>query len=385
MRWLIVAVVVLAAPASRAADKDAESVEIPLEEIWALDMPGTRDIRDLNTPDNPIVDKVLNQIREVRKFDHTFVVRGEGADALREFLRVRTDHPYWNRMPADEPLSIVFYSKPTREHVVLASIERKSTRFFPRYRFAPREGLVRTPALALIPIGKLSPARFEVKIERLPAEEKDLDAGFEDPPSSSPSDVASSCFFHIVEGNGGTPEIPWKASIPLKSVRATSMPGTQEIRDVGSDADDALVAEALKHIRDNWNEDSGMVVHGEGILALREFMRRRRQGLVSEKVAASRPMTLVFFTNTMASDVHLVSISRTDREISVKYRFVTREDAEAAQHLALIPLESLPPERYVVTFQLTQNEEEASRRDQSLFDEINAMCQPFSFTVAENE
>lgn len=163
------------------------------------------------------------------------------------------------------------------------------------------------------------------------------------------------------------------------------MPGTQEIRDGSSDADGALVEEALKHIRDEWKDDPGMVVRGQGVEALREFVRRREHGRESENVAASGPMTLVFFTNTMASNLHLVDIGRTDREISVRYRFATREDAVPAQHLALIPLESLPPERYVVTFQLTQTEKEASRRDKALFEQINAVCQPFSFIVAENE
>jgi hypothetical protein len=54
--------------ASFAAQPAIAPVEIPLDTIWGLDMPGTQDIRSLDSSDDPIVDQVLMQISETRRF-----------------------------------------------------------------------------------------------------------------------------------------------------------------------------------------------------------------------------------------------------------------------------------------------------------------------------
>ena len=50
-----------------------------------------------------------------------------------------------------------------------------------KYRFVPHETKEMTRHFALIPFGKLYPGRIEVKMLRLPMEQRFVDAGFQDP------------------------------------------------------------------------------------------------------------------------------------------------------------------------------------------------------------
>jgi hypothetical protein len=224
MRILLSLAMILAfscAAVATAAEADDPVVEIPLKDVLALDMPGTLDIRELNTPEDPIVDQVLKQISESRKYDHCFAMRGEGADALRQFLRMRGDHDYWNRLPADQPISLVFFTRPIHEDVVLHHIERRGRGFNLQYRFAPSNAAEASPRLAIIPVGKLPVGDYGVEVERSPAEAKHVSAGFEEPPPERYGDVCASCLFKVVEGPGGPPPPADLVEIPLKDVWAT--------------------------------------------------------------------------------------------------------------------------------------------------------------------
>ncbi len=378
-----------------AADPAIESSKIPLDTIWGLDMPGTRDVRSLDAPDDPIVGKARKQISESRKFDHGFAVRGERSDALREFLRVRADHPYWNRLPVDQPVSLVLFTKPLREAVVLHSIDRRETRIIPRFRFAPRAAAEAAPNLAIISLGKLPLGDYYVTPERLPAEQSHLDAGFEDPSPQRASEVYRTlgCSFHVVEGPGGTPPSEEPVEIPLKEIWAYNMPGTRDINEFGSsNAKESLVQRTLLGIRNTWRSQEGMAVSGEGREALENIVRlrealedsNRHPGKLKWNVLSTNgPVSLAFYTKGTHPYIHLEKVIKQGHAFTIKYRPIPQQTAMSRSTLALIPVGELPSGKYrVIVEQLPIAQEYVDRGfPQPQPELINSISDSFGFVV----
>lgn len=343
----------------------AAADEIALKDIWALDMAGTRDVRELDTPDHPIVDTVLSQISETRKHDHGFAVLGDGADAMREFLRVRTDHDHWNRLPADQPISLVFFTKPIREDLVIRSIERRGARFIPRFSFAPRDAAEPSPQLALVSLGKLPLGDYYVTPERMPAEQKHVDAGFKEPPPQKLRDVFMGCSFHVVDGAGGPPAAEKVVEIPIKTIWGYRIAGTQDLSVFRSpDTDEPLVGKVLLEIRHSWGHSEGMAVGGEGREALEDLHHKRVEMRERSEVSAEAPVSLAFYTRGIGWHIELEKVVRQGNIFAIQYRPIPNQAAMSDSHLALIPVGKLPPGKYRVN--VAQLPMEAEYEDQGL-------------------
>jgi hypothetical protein len=372
---------------SLAAEPKSEAVEIPLEEIWALDMPGTQHIRELDSPDDPIVDKVLNQISETQEFDHCFVVRGEGSDALDEFLRVRTDHAHWNRLPANEQLSLVFFTKPIREDIEIVSVTQRGKRITLRYRYAPPNSAESVPQLAVIPIGEVEVGDFyTVMIERSMADPDHLEAGFEEPPLDRQDDIRMSCVFHAVDGPGGPPPVEPPVEIPLSEVWAYNMPGTKDINDFGAPrAEDSLVQQVLRQVRETWNRNSGMVVVGEGRQALENIYRKRTEKVEWSEAPAGVPLSLAFYTRGIHEYVHIRTIERQGAKFVIRYALIPNETLMSRPTIALIPIGTLTAGKYSVAIERLSLDEEYIEQgiQEPPLQRNKDVCQSFDFVVVE--
>jgi hypothetical protein len=89
---------------------------IPLDRIWALGMPGTKDLRSLNekSKENPLLTGIEMALRVVppvgKKAKPVFVVSGTGAEALKEAHGVIVDDkPTAQTFPIGSNVSIVFF------------------------------------------------------------------------------------------------------------------------------------------------------------------------------------------------------------------------------------------------------------------------------------
>lgn len=146
-----------------AKESDSETITIPLDQIWAYDMPGTRDIAELESNGNPHMEHgpVVLEIRRslgVVPKGHLakvgFAVVGEGMDALREAHAVFTE----KRKPSQtlstgSNISIVFFSHQSNPYVHLDKVERKDNTVDIYYHFVPHETMDTSEHLALIPLG----------------------------------------------------------------------------------------------------------------------------------------------------------------------------------------------------------------------------------------
>ncbi len=160
---------------------------IPLEQIWAYDMPGSRDIRELEPKRNVrnlshkeyIHGSLVNQIvvllskmpKQGEKARPGFVVETKGKEALKNAHAVFLDR-HKNKaepetwLPKDTDLSLVFFTHATGWRVRINSVKRSPTLITVKYQFVDRH--IGTGRFALIPVGKLPKGSVQVTFEQMP-------------------------------------------------------------------------------------------------------------------------------------------------------------------------------------------------------------------------
>lgn len=155
---------------------------IPLEKIWGYELPGTRNIRELDSAarDPKTFTKSttyklakllsINVPDEGQQADPAFVVAATGKDALKKAYAVLTDKKKEREpLPRDSELTLVFYSYVTGWHAKINSVEQSPGLITVKYQFvAPQEPSFGAVRYALIPIGKLSKGTTRVSIEQIP-------------------------------------------------------------------------------------------------------------------------------------------------------------------------------------------------------------------------
>jgi hypothetical protein len=182
MRWLIAVVAVLlslTAPAGRAAEESAESVEIPLKEVWALDIPGTRDVRELQEipqlpPGKELFEKSLiaRIILELgtdlpQEVKPGFAVPGVGLEALQQMHDALVkDRERLKSFRQDDQITIAFFSYTFGQYLRLDGIARSDDAITIKYHFVAHASLDSTVHFALIPLGALPSGDYEVFLER---------------------------------------------------------------------------------------------------------------------------------------------------------------------------------------------------------------------------
>lgn len=152
----------------------AGAEEIPLKDIWALDMPGTGDINELaprktteETPVSRITRKLLSRSpKEVAS--KCFIVAGVDAKALRAAEDVLCgDNPPLESVPADKEVTLVFYNIPAPGYVHLKSVSKSDGKVTVPYEVVMHAQANVTAHFALIPLGKLPAGKLSVEITQV--------------------------------------------------------------------------------------------------------------------------------------------------------------------------------------------------------------------------
>ncbi|MCC6491522.1 MAG: hypothetical protein IT424_00705 [Pirellulales bacterium] len=183
------------------ADFPATAEEIPLKEIWALNMPGTRDIHELEPKpdaDNSlmaIIGRAINA-RYGRKVGKAFAVAGTGREALDAAFRVITGQPKWSLKPlrGGHEASIVFFTHYSHYYVHLARVARDGNAIRVEYELTPHHTDDLTSHIALIPLGPLPAGVYEVNIIGKSMSKKLIDKGFEEVDDERRELIVSSSF-----------------------------------------------------------------------------------------------------------------------------------------------------------------------------------------------
>jgi hypothetical protein len=164
----------------------AAPLTIPLDKIWAYEMPRTREVRRLgNDADRTFLEPILesgykraNRLKYKELARPGFAVSGSGLEALKAAHAVFVEgvRPRDKFSPHDE-ITVVVFSELVGGRVVLQHVERKSKRIEIQYRLEPRILQGGRINLALIPLGKLPIGEYRVDTHQLPLDEKWIKAG----------------------------------------------------------------------------------------------------------------------------------------------------------------------------------------------------------------
>jgi hypothetical protein len=150
----------------------AETVRsiIPLDQIWASNMPGTRSI-DSTTHDEAatILPDILRALA-TRPPDPDgakpgFAVLGTNEESLRAAHAAIVDGKVPHQLfPAGRDVSLVFFSHQLGSYVHIQEVHRDGSRIEIQYRFVPHRTREVTAHFAMIPLGKLPVGKYTVEI-----------------------------------------------------------------------------------------------------------------------------------------------------------------------------------------------------------------------------
>ncbi len=167
-----------------------ETVVIPLDQIWALDMPGTRNIRKLQAEklpppgDGQLVAQIRRSLSKDRPKGEAakagFAVLGTGLEALRDAHAVLVEGKEPRKsFPVGSDLTLVFFSQRLSSYYVhVHEVTCQENAISIRYRFVPHETKELTTHFALIPIKGLAEGGYRVRVIQSPMERMFIEAGF---------------------------------------------------------------------------------------------------------------------------------------------------------------------------------------------------------------
>lgn len=155
-------------------------VVVPLNEIWAYNMPRTRDVGDLDAvkkqngvTKHPLVTEIVRSLvlKRPKKSDSVgpaFIVRGTGKEALRNAHAVLTNRALPStKFSSATDLTLVFHTTLGGPYAHIDSAERSGRTIAVRYRLVSHNNREDTPHFALIPLRTLGSGNYDVKIELL--------------------------------------------------------------------------------------------------------------------------------------------------------------------------------------------------------------------------
>lgn len=159
---------------------------IPLDQIWAWKMPGTKNVGKLDADKTEtgaiyqILASLSKRPKEGEKAGPAFVVEGTGEEALKKAADVLTKREEATpRVAADTDLSLVFYSYSCGQFVHIVSVEKAEKQIRVKYQFVGHPTTNMTSHFTLIPLGELPEGEVEVIIEQTPSIDE---RGEEQPP-----------------------------------------------------------------------------------------------------------------------------------------------------------------------------------------------------------
>ena len=166
-----------------------KSKPIPLDKIWAYEMPGTKDVRKLewklgvNDPNfkktfhKSLIRQIISYLSSGAPRDNEvprpgFVVIGMGNETLKKahvVLKDRHNIDRQQQVPKNAEISLVFFHYVTGWHPKLTSVQQSHDSIVVKYQFVqPEEPSSGAASFAFIPLGKMSPGTVTVRFEEEP-------------------------------------------------------------------------------------------------------------------------------------------------------------------------------------------------------------------------
>ncbi len=312
---------------------------IPLGDIWATDMPGTREVFDteqnLGKDSGAKAQQVRDTLRDLWAADNTagdiFVVPGEGIEALTNVQKVLAGESDLASVTTTSACSLFFYVYPTPVYVVIDRVTVSPEVISIHYSgVAQRSTHDMSPRYALIPLGNL-PAGF-TRIEVHESLPEDLVV---------PNDTGGPWIQFVCKSTVVIVPPP-ESTVPRGEIWAYDTPGTKDICEIDTDETNSLLPPAVE-LPDGVDASPAFLVRGHGREALIEAHKVLVEGEEPDStLPANTNLSLVFFAYSYPGvDFRVDSVVVDANRIEVSYRFVSFPGAKQT-HLAIVPLGHLP-------------------------------------------
>jgi hypothetical protein len=169
-------------PPSSASSAPA-GVHIPLKDIWAWGMPGTKDVRDLDSDQKPLIwkiDKALNRNPfdlppDQRDAGSAFALAGTEASVLQDAAAILAGEKKADeRFSTEDDVWVCFYSLPLGSSVHIRDVELTGNVVKVSFVFFAHKTKAITSHFALVPLGKLTSGKYSVEIVQMPMDTSDF-------------------------------------------------------------------------------------------------------------------------------------------------------------------------------------------------------------------
>jgi len=356
--FVLLSVTALAEPPSE------QPKQIPLDQIWGYNLPGTRDITGLPLPED-IEQLRLGRERNIEEVRRALTAKRPADHALSSFILPRSPDLHVLRIAGGQlesdsrlgaqsrarisnsystsnELTLVFFSHPTSNPVRLKNVERQGSKFTVNYQFEPPSTPEVNVHFALIPLGQLSAGEYQVEFEQTPNVQ------------DSSKIVCQAFSFKVVEPPAAETK---RFLIRPDTIYVYDMPQFGDVREFESPRtihpgwqikDTPLVYDIGRSLhrpfQENHSAGAAFVVEGYRKTALTNahaVLTNKAERMT--EVPSDTDLTLVFYSLTFGRYVWLDSVEQSKTEVVVDYRFVSHMTAEATNHFALIPLGTLSP------------------------------------------
>jgi hypothetical protein len=246
---------------------DAQSKEIPLDQVWGYNLPGTRDIAGIPIPETDPQEGVVGRnyeqfkqqresaIEQMRRALMTKPPTERTSQALilarqPDFFTLQkastfvaglqhgkvklTTGNYTVR--AGEQATLIFFSHPSSYYVRLRKVEQVENEITVRYQFEPHGSPEVTVHFALIPLGELPVGEYQVRFEQIPLAEEYREAGFQPVEPDALAIVCRPLSFTVWEPMEVSPT-KGATLIPLWEIWGYRIRGTRDVRELEPNAD----------------------------------------------------------------------------------------------------------------------------------------------------
>ncbi len=392
MRFVrLIAIVVCLFPSGFA--RTGASQNIPLDQIWGYNLPGTRDIAGIPFPEHPQgVGQTLAFLSREREYNIeqirlALAMKPPGKTAAAGFvvpskvdsrtlsgvLSTLRGKPNPFQQLAESEFSLVFFSHPLSYYTRLLKVERDGNQITVHYQFEPHTTPEVTTHFALIPLGKLATGKYQVVYKQTPIDQKYRDIGFEPVHPDAAEIVCRDFSFTVAGPKKEEPPLEGATMIPLDHVWGYELPGTRDIHAILSMDMREQLHRGLGKPR---KAGPAFVVAGKDKQALENAIAILTMKAEPKRDFPEGDLNLVFYSYTTGGYyVRIDKIEQAKQKIVVSYHFESHHSEDASYHFALIPLQ-LTAGAYEVEIKQLSPEGNAPPRDMS-----GLVCGNTSFQV----
>jgi len=190
--WLVL---IFFGAAGGGCSREEPSIEIPLNKIWAVEMPGTKDVRKLEPihfgaatrqlPQNEqtkllisslkfqIFQAIYNRQKKGEPIGPGFTVAGKGKEALESVHGIlKNGVPIPSSISTNAEATLFFYGALNGQYLQLKKVYIEKRQMILQFQLVPHMTMEMTQHFALIPLGKLPIGNYTVTIKQVLTEKE---------------------------------------------------------------------------------------------------------------------------------------------------------------------------------------------------------------------